>query len=74
MNVLDQFPRTRLRRGSCVRRLGSSSGIDGGFIVKAVEVTAGFLKVFDPFLRLQRDRNVNIRLAHPHSSVDISPL
>lgn len=51
MNIPNQFPRTRLRITSC-GRLGRGRAVDGGFVVEAIEITAGVLEVLDPFLGL----------------------
>lgn len=51
MDVLDEVLGTRLLvRGS--RGLFGGGRIDGGFVVKAVEVTASILELLDPFLGL----------------------
>jgi hypothetical protein len=51
MNVADQFAGGRLEIGFCFGTLGGGR-VDGGFIVEAVQVAAGRLEFFDPFLGL----------------------
>lgn len=51
MDVLDEFLGTGLLvRGS--GRFFGGGGVDGSFVVEAVEVTASVLELLDPFLGL----------------------
>lgn len=51
MDKLDQLPRGGLLLGLGLGALGGGR-VDGGLVVEAVEVAAGFFEFFDPFLGL----------------------
>ena len=51
MNVLDELFRVCLLVACGFGGFGSG-GIDGGFVVEAVQVASGLLEILDPFLRL----------------------
>jgi hypothetical protein len=51
VDVLDELFRVGLLVAGGLGRLGSC-GIDGGLVVEAVQVAAGFLEILDPFFRL----------------------
>lgn len=53
VNVPDQLLRIRLAGRSRVSGVFCSGRGDGGFVVKAIEVTSGGLELLDPFLRLR---------------------
>ena len=55
MNKPDQFARA-CRPGGSVCGLSASDGIDGGFVVEAVEIATGLLELPDPFMRLRNRR------------------
>jgi hypothetical protein len=48
VDVVDQLSGARLARGRFICRFCGCDGGDGGFIMKAVEVTAGGFEVLDP--------------------------
>jgi hypothetical protein len=51
VDVLDELFRVGLLVAGGLGRFGSG-GIDGGFVVEAVQVAASLLEILDPFLRL----------------------
>lgn len=51
VNVLDKLLRARFGITVSLGRLGGG-GVDGGLVVEAVQVAAGFLEILDPFLWL----------------------
>jgi hypothetical protein len=59
VDVLDELFRVCLLVTCGFGRFGSG-GIDGGFVVKAVQVASSFLEVLDPFLRLLEPVSPNI--------------
>jgi hypothetical protein len=52
VDVADQLARRRLEVGVGLGALGGRR-VDGGLVVEAVEVAAGRLEFFDPFLGLE---------------------
>ena len=40
------------RLGCGISRVGTGDGVDGRFVVEAVEIASGFLEIPDPFMRL----------------------
>jgi hypothetical protein len=52
VDVFDQFAWRSAGGGGFIGGIGRGDGGDGGFVVEAVEVTAGLFELVDPFVRL----------------------
>jgi hypothetical protein len=71
VDVLDELFRVRLLVACAFGGFGSG-GIDGGFVVEAVQVASGFLEVLDPFLRLLEPVSRTFSISHASSLTVLS--